>query len=217
MNDQDQKKINTIGFIMDGNRRWAKKNEVKLEIAYQKGSTVFLEVISACLDKNISHAIFYALSEDNFRKRSQEEITIIYKIGFNYLDNNLDFFVAQGIKCNFIGNRKEYSPESLQKIKNIEKKTNFLNPTLQVHILLVYDPYADLKAHFKKTLHSSKDIPPIDLIIRTGGNNRLSGFLPVQSMYANIITINYFWPEIKKKYITQLLNKAALFQNNYGK
>lgn len=217
MNDENKKKINTVGFIMDGNRRWAKKNEVTLEIAYQKGSTVFLEVISACLAQNISHAIFYALSEDNFRKRSPEEITIIYKIGFNYLEENLDFFIAQGIKCTFIGNRKEYSPESLQKIKKIEKKTDFENPILQVYILLVYDPYADLKDHFKKTLYSSKNIPPIDLIIRTGGNNRLSGFLPVQSMYANIITINSFWPEIKKKYITQLLNKGKLLQNNYGK
>ena len=82
---------------------------------------------------------------------------------------------------------------------------------------MIYDPFQDIfNYHINKKLFYSDAIPNIDLIIRTGGYNRLSGFLPIQSMNANIITLDELWPDLKKKKLQFILTH---YQNNqnYGK
>ena len=211
-------KINQIiGFIMDGNRRWAKKNIVNLASAYSQGAKNFFMTITECIKYNINTAVFYALSSDNFNKRNKCELDVIYDTGIFELKNNKIFFIENKVKIIFIGERTNCEEKIIQSITQLEEETNFRNPTITIFILMIYDPFQDIfNYHINKKLFYSDAIPNIDLIIRTGGYNRLSGFLPIQSMNANIITLDELWPDLKKKKLQFILTH---YQNNqnYGK
>lgn len=209
--------VKNIGFIMDGNRRWAIKNKLNLYNGYQKGALSFLQAIQACLLTEMETAVFYALSLENYEQRHNIEINTICQVGFDEIKKNINFFLQKKIKCTCIGMKKKYTTDLKKNIKDIEKKTNFSTPNLTVYILLVYDFITDLKNYFKKNNSSSKNIPALDLIIRTGGHNRLSGFLPIQSMYSNIISTKLFWPQMTTKRVVDLINKGNKIINNYGK
>lgn len=215
MNKQNAYKNITIGFIMDGNRRWAIKNKTTLEIAYQKGSETFINSIIICLKYKISIIVFYALSHDNFKNRSQKELNIIYHIGILELNKNKLFFIKNKIKIIFIGEKKILEQSILNNINIIENETNINNNIMTIFILLIYDPYKDVFNNGHNLLYSSS-IPNIDLIIRSGGHNRLSGFLPIQSINANIICIKELWPEISQEVLYKILKNYKKNQN-YGK
>jgi undecaprenyl diphosphate synthase len=206
-----------VGFIMDGNRRWATNNQQTLVISYTKGAEVFYMAVLECLRYKIEAVVFYALSIDNFNKRDEEELTVIYNVGISQLTNKKDFFINNKIKIAVVGNKNKCKKEIYDAIIQLEKDTDFLKPIMTIFILIIYDPYEDVfnSAADKKLLYSN-DVPNIDLIIRTGGYNRLSGFLPIQSMNANIIVLKEFWPDFTKKKLYSILTS---YQNNqnYGR
>lgn len=206
-----------IGFIMDGNRRWAKKNIVNLGAGYAQGADIFFMVISQCIEYNIKTIIFYAMSSNNFKKRSKQELTIIYEIGIKQLNNKKKFFIENKIKIVFIGDISACDETIRKTITEIEAETNEKEPIITVYILMIYDPYKDIfNYHINKKLFYSSAVPDIDLIIRTGGFNRLSGFLPIQSMNANIITLEELWPDLTKEKLYSIFTNYKNTQN-YGK
>jgi undecaprenyl diphosphate synthase len=207
-----------IGIIMDGNRRWANKNITTLSIAYTKGVENFYMVVVECIKYEINTIVFYALSSDNFNKRNKDELKIIYDVGMIALYDKKKFFVNNKIKIVFIGNKLKYSEKVLDMVVNLEKDTDVFGPVITVFILMIYDPYEDVfyASNTDKKLLYSNNIPNIDLIIRTGGYNRLSGFLPMQSMNANIITLDDLWPDFTKIKLSSILNNYKNNQN-YGR
>lgn len=212
---QCSKKL-VIGFIMDGNRRWAKENNTTLINAYLKGFDIFCLTIEICITKNISQVVFYTLSHDNFMQRQEEELKTLFDTGLHLLQKKKKYFIDNKIKVTFIGNYQSLQEDIKQIIQELEKDTNITNPTITVHLLFLYNPYEDVFCSEEKNkLKYSYNIPNIDIIIRTGGNNRLSGFLPIQSMYSNIISIPEFWPDLNPSIIYTLISKK--FINNYGK
>ncbi len=209
----------TIGFIMDGNRRWAKIHGTSLEEAYNKGSQIFFMSIIECIKYKIETIIFYALSFDNFNKRNHDELKIIYNIGIIELNNKKCFFIQNKIKIIFIGNKNKYNQDLLNLTTNLEVETNTKDYKITIFILMIYDPIEDVLNYDptnKKLLYSYL-IPNVDIIIRTGGLNRLSGFLPIQSMYSNIITINELWPDLNENILFKTLNNNNTKNQNYGK
>lgn len=205
-----------IGFIMDGNRRWAKKNNTSLSDAYARGFDIFCLTINACITKKISQVVFYALSHDNFIQREEDEIKTLFDIGLHLLEKEKQYFIENKIRITFIGNYQSLQENIKKIIYELEKETNIAFPTITVHLLFLYNPYEDVfGGEEKNKLKYSYNIPNIDIIIRTGGNNRLSGFLPIQSMYSNIISIPEFWPDLNHEIIYTLISKK--FINNYGK
>lgn len=205
-----------IGFIMDGNRRWAIKSATSLSIAYTKGVENFYMVIIECMKYEINTVVFYALSSDNFNKRNKDELKIIYDVGIMALYNKKKFFIINKIKIVFIGNKLKYDDKVLDMVVNLEKDTDCIDSLITVFILMIYDPYEDIFNTSIKKLFYSNNIPNIDLIIRTGGYNRLSGFLPIQSMNANIITLDDLWPDFTKIKLAFILNNYKNNQN-YGR
>jgi undecaprenyl diphosphate synthase len=209
-----------IGFIMDGNRRWAIKNDTSLSISYTKGAEIFCMTIIECIQYQISTIVFYALSFDNFDKRNKDELTIIYNVGITELYNRKKFFIENKIKIIFVGNKSVCEEKILHSINDLERETHTNNPIITVFILFIYDPYKDVFGHaldkYNKELFYSKDIPNIDLIIRTGGYNRLSGFLPIQSMNATIVFLNELWPDLTKKKLCSILSSYK-DNRNYGR
>jgi undecaprenyl diphosphate synthase len=206
-----------IAFIMDGNRRWAKKNRTDLITSYKNGITVFLDILLECIKYNLSIIVFYALSADNYNKRKKIEIDVIFNAAISTLKEQKNFFVKNQIQIICIGDKTLCNEETLKIILEVENDTNLYNSILKAYILLIYDPVKDVLNYGKNnTLLYSNSIPNLDLIIRTGGHNRLSGLLPIQSMYANIITIKDLWPDFKSNILYSILSKYKKNQN-YGK
>lgn len=215
--------IEHIGFIMDGNRRYAHKYAVSLKEAYSLGLKVFFDVISICLKKQVVSATFYALSFDNLIKREKNEVEIIYDVAVMQLIKNRDFFLEHNIKIKFVGLLHTMSAECQKAVEELEFFDLVKKASLTVFILVAYDPEKDLSMIHEKIEKSdngavsSVKIEHIDLIVRTGGNNRLSGFLPFQSIYADLVTLNIFWPEFQRRNLLRIFSLYQKSKKNYGK
>lgn len=214
--------INHIGFIMDGNRRWAKKNSISYLESYEQGVEVFFSCIEFCLETKIKTATFYALSLDNINKRGKDELENIYEVAINRLRKRKNYFIEKKIRVKFIGKISSFSVDIQNCIGELEKITDE-NDLLTIFILSAYDGILDLSYYFSNdngdiNFVSSNKVPSVDVIIRTGNYNRLSGFLPLQSVYADIITVKILWPELNKNELKEIIEKYKIDnKKNYGK
>jgi undecaprenyl diphosphate synthase len=228
--------VNHLGVIMDGNRRWAKNKNTSLYKAYEEGAKKLLELIEICLQENVPYVTVYALALSNLQKRSSSEINIIFDVAFNVLTSQEQWIIEQGIKINIVGNTDFFSEEIKKRIREINNTTkNGKNLTL--NILFGYDPIDDMLYSVKtmikeieekkisldeideKKLFSSlrsAEIPPVDLIIRTGSCERLSGFLPLQSTYSEIVILSDLWPNVCIDTIKQLIMSFHIRTRNFG-
>lgn len=230
-------KINHLGIIMDGNRRWAKLKNISLEDSYFKGGEKLQDVILFCIKNNINILTVYALTLDNLRKRSESEINAIFSIISSYLEDKLTWFLEKKIKVNAIGDLSFIPTEIKNKIEVFCEKTKN-NSVLNLNILFAYDYLNDIEYGVKSIIDDfknkkitedeineftilshmrSKDIPPIDLVIRTGNSERISGFVPLQSAYSEIIYLSCMWPDLKINDLDEIIKDFSLKTRNFGK
>lgn len=206
-----------IGLIMDGNRRWAKMHNFSYYHTYEKSIFNCKEIILSSLQKNVSQLSLYALSYDNYCKRHDYEIADILSLFVKtFSDDMIHFFITHHVLVQFVGRISELPCNVITCIKKIETMTKNYSCKLNLYILFCYDPYKDiLHTEENNSLpYNSKNIKPLDIIIRTGNYSRLSGFLPMQSMYANIIIYDVLWPDFTKSMFEEQIEKN--FFNNYG-
>lgn len=229
--------VNHIGFIMDGNRRWARAEGVSLNRGYYEGVKKLFEMVDLCLKENVKEVTVYGLALANLQQRSRTEINIIFEVAMTALNQKEEWIVNQGIKINIIGDVNELSPQTQEKIEDITKKTEN-GKVLILNILFGYCPDEDVLYGVKK-IHEkvinnelniekltpkmvrnhmrSHTVSDIDLIIRTGGYERLSGFVPIQSAQSEIIIVKDLWPSLKTTYVRSLIRSFHQRKRNLGK
>lgn len=206
---------NYIGIIMDGNRRWARQNKVTYYDGYRKGIENCNNILLSLIDLSIFEVSIYAMSYDNYVKRPVEEVDLLVSFLNDILYTYIEIYIKYKIIVKFIGERDLFSENIKIILSNFEERTYCNDQNMVVNILLGYNPSKDLAGLVEcNGLFYSRNIHAIDTIIRTGGYNRLSGFLPMQSMYANIITIDTLWPDFTVDLLKLCLQKS--FINNYG-
>jgi undecaprenyl diphosphate synthase len=243
MNDYEAKvslisefSIQNLGIIMDGNRRWAKMHGLSKKEAYARGADKFCEAILACIERKTPHLTVYALSLDNFNKRSTLEIEELYLAIEIFLDLKKEWLIKQSVKIEFVGNLDIFPTNVLNKMNEMVELTKN-NDILFVHLLFgfgfnddilhavrhIAEEYKNNKIELKDIKESyfysalcSKNIPPVDLVIRTGGYERLSGFVPLQSAWADFVSLDILWPDISKDEINKILNKSFSDVRNFG-
>ncbi|MDO8538313.1 MAG: polyprenyl diphosphate synthase [archaeon] len=230
--------LSSIAFIPDGNRRFAKQAGLPLITAYQLGTQKAWDVINWMTKyPSIKVGSFYTLSLENFLQRDKE-LKVLFKIFEKELDKIKEGSMVETkqIRLKFIG-RLELFPQYLQgKMKKAEKFTeNFSNKT--VNLAIGYNGQAeivdaskkiaaDFKANkldiqslnennFKKYLYSEFQEP--DMIVRTSGTQRLSGFLTYQSSYSELYFINKFWPELIEQDLDTAVGEFSNRQRRFGK
>lgn len=226
--------IQCLGFIMDGNRRWAKEKGLETVEGHRKGAEVFTEVVEFVRDKNIPHAIFYSFSSENWQ-REESEVTYLLNLFAEKISElseklNSEASLDKKVRIRFVGDIKKF-PDFLQKqITQLENDTkqfssstiwialsyggrdeivNAVNKAIEIGQLI------DEKA-FEKLLWTA-GMPDPDLIIRTGGQQRLSNFLPWQSTYSELKFVESYWPEVTSEMLEKLLAEFADRQRNFGK
>lgn len=200
-----------IGVIPDGNRRWAEKNGLPKEAGYEKGLEPGIKLYELCLELGIKELTFYGFTQDNtkrpavqkraFQKACVEAVKML---------SNRDASLL------VIGDSS--SPVFPPELKPYTKRQTFGRDLIRINFLVNYSWKWDLNYALKSLNTDSKltqtdllssiassDIPRIDLLIRWGARRRLSGFLPVQSVYTDIYVVDELWPDFKPKQFYEAL------------
>jgi undecaprenyl diphosphate synthase len=231
---------------MDGNRRYAKKNNLPLKQAYSKGMMQTITILKEHLRLNIPFASFFALSSDNVSKRTKTDLIPIGELLVDFFKNNEinQFFKENQIHVKLKGNLEELEQKQSilfnfknQEIKQFKEKyeehnKTIQNPKLTCTIALNYGGQEEILYAIKQiikqninnpTLEDIKknlyfnDIPSPEIIVRTGDAPRISGFLLFDSAYSELYLSKKLWPELTSEDITEITTWFEKVQRNFGK
>ena len=222
-------KPNHIAFILDGNRRWAKKRFLPALLGHRKGVEAIKKTLLALIDEQIKYASFYCFSTENW-KRSKEEVNGLMEIFQEYFEKGLKFFLDTDIKVEIFGDITAF-PQSVQNsIIQVKNKTKNCK-TLNAGFCLNYGGREDilkavnsLIANGKKIL-TAKDLsqklftasfPDPDFIIRTSGEMRLSNFMLWQASYSELYFPKTLWPDFNKNHLKKALEEFSNRTRRFG-
>jgi undecaprenyl diphosphate synthase len=221
-----------VGIIMDGNRRWAKgRGEATLK-GHLAGSQKLKEVATWTRDAGIKHLIVFAFSTENW-KRSDEEVSYLLNLMGEYLETELEHFSKEGGILHCVGDISRFSTELQAKLKNAEEKTKN-NAGPHIYFALNYGGRGEIlsavkqivsenpkkeeitEEYFSKHLQTGL-MPDPDIIIRTSGEMRLSGFLPWQGVYSELFFTKTLWPDFSKDEFLDIINQYSNRERRIGK
>lgn len=227
--------IKHLACVMDGNRRWAKK-EGKLSLqGHYAGAQAVQRVAEFCLTHAISYLSLYTFSLENF-KRSAQEQEYLFDILERSISSNLADFISRGIKLQFVGDRTLFPAHIRASCERAEQATAHLT-ALTINVLFCYGAQQELVAAAQAVAHkvqqgllSAQDItqelfeehlwlrdtPSPDVILRTGGALRVSNFLLYQSAYSEFYFLNTLWPDISEVELQQVVDDFAQRKRNFG-
>jgi undecaprenyl diphosphate synthase len=214
---------------MDGNRRWAKENNLLTLAGHTAGKDVFYDVTTWIADMGIPHAVFYAFSTENWL-RDQEEVGYLMNLFGSFIETLLLDVEKKKVSVQFIGNRNNFSVELQARMLELEEKSAQFTLTT-IWVALSYGGRAEIVSAVNKAvvagvtvteasfpeLLSTADMPDPDLIIRTGGEKRLSNFLPWQSVYSELFFSDTLWPAFTKDEFTRIVAQYGDRQRRRGK
>lgn len=220
---------NHLGIILDGNRRWAKERGLPAFEGHRRGLETVKKVIKWCKERGIKILTLFVFSTENW-KRKKSEVNFLMKLTQKAFTNDLKEFQKEGIKIKVIGQR-ERLPKFLQKaIAEIEELSKD-NKEMTLNSALSYGGRAEILEAIKKII--AKKIPPekiteetmkenlwtsdVDLIIRTGKEQRISNFLIWQAAYSELYFCPKYWPDFTEKDLDKALLDYANRQRRLGK
>jgi len=224
-----------IGFIMDGNGRWANKRGLPRKAGHAAGAKVFRNIVRACEKRGIQSATFYAFSTENW-KRPKEEVDAIMDLLRDYLKESLSDFQNENIRTVFIGDRTPLEKDILELMDEAEKGTAD-KTGLTVNIALNYGGRHELVLAFRELAErldngtlKKEDIseqlisqtlethgqPEPDLIVRPSGEYRTSNFLLWQSAYAEYVFMDVLWPDFNETHLDEAILQFAGRNRRFG-
>ncbi len=220
---------NHVAIIMDGNGRWATERNKKRSEGHKAGAKTLEDISLYAFDKGIKVLSVYAFSTDNF-KRDQEEVDNLMNLLVNYFNKKLNKIIKKGIKVVISGRKENLRSDVLDAINNITDKTKdnkngvfniCLNYGGQEEIVDACLKYASIsnkenltRENFYKYLYNN--LPPIDLLIRTGGEVRLSNFMLYQASYAELYFSNTYFPDFNSKELDDAIDYFNNKDRRYG-
>ena len=185
---------NHVGIIPDGNRRWANGRGLKKEEGYAFGLSAGLDLLRAAKKRGIRELTYYGFTVDNC-KRPKEQVAAFSRACVKAAE----MILAEGACLTAVGNTKSpcFPPELLP---YAERKAQSRREEMRVNLLVNYGWEWDMKNGF-----ASRDLPRIDLVVRWGGMSRLSGFLPLQTVYSDICVLEELWPDFEESQLDRAL------------
>jgi undecaprenyl diphosphate synthase len=222
-------KPNHIAIIMDGNGRWAIEKGLERSEGHIKGYQNIKPIVMAAIKSGIKFLTIYAFSTENWN-RSKEEIEFILNLAADVIDKESQELNENNVKISHLGSKEKLPKDIQEKIHRSEKLTEnnkefFLSVAFNYgsrneivetinKINLSENNYLTEK-QFSENLSSNK-FPDPDIIIRTGGQKRLSNFLLWESAYSELFFLDVFWPEFSEKDLTLVINEFSKRKRNFG-
>lgn len=230
--DQLIEKPQHIAIIMDGNGRWAKKRLMPRISGHRRGLEAVKTVITQCQKLNIPFLTLFAFSTENWLRPTQE-VDFLMSLFQDSIKKESSSLIKNNIRFKLIGDRKPFPKKLIYKIKDLENLTE-KNTGLTLSIAINYGGRWDIvnavneyrkKNHFKKPFTQKNLIqnlslnfaPDPDLLIRTGGEKRISNFLIWQFSYTELYFTETLWPDFNEKAFTSALIEFQKRERRYGK
>ena len=224
-----------VAVIMDGNGRWALSNSLNVSKGHQKGVQVVKDIVEEAVNQKVSSLTLYAFSSENW-SRPKAEIEAIKKLVLSAIEEQVPELIKQKVKLKFFGRHQDFGPVVASKIQEAESNTNLPLPSLNLNVALGYGGRQDIVDLTKKISLKvlSKEIntedineemigdyscvpeDKIDLLIRTGGDKRISNFLLYQIAYAEICFVEKFWPDFEKDDFVSCINNFNKVSRRFG-
>ncbi len=223
-------KISHIAFILDGNKRWAKKNNLQSTKGYEKGFENIKKIVNFASSSKITNITMFTLSSENFNRPS---INIIYELIYNKFQKLFDDIISKkNIKVKIFGSRKNL-PQKLIKILNKVEKETLNNKSMNLNLAFNYG----FKEEIKDVLMKYKDkinvlniekqneindlfmlgnIVDPDILIRTGGYKRLSNFIMYNLTYTELFFTDTLWPDFSIDELKKILEEFSNINRKYG-
>lgn len=217
-----------IGIIMDGNGRWAQLRGKNRSYGHKAGSANVERVAEHAFSRGVKAVSLYAFSSENWA-RPKEEVNELMKLLGSYIKKLTARAVKNGVRVNVLGERSRLSPELLRVIEKYTAKT--AAGKLQLNILIDYGGRGEIVRAANAALESGQTLteeslsahlytaetPPLDLVVRTGGELRLSNFMLWQAAYAELYFTDVLWPDFGEKELDIALENFAKRERRYGK
>lgn len=220
-----------VGFIVDGNRRWAKQHGLPVYEGHMAGYNAIHEVAEAVFDCGVKYMSAYIFSTENW-KRSEDEVSRLMGLVLKLLTADLPIFEKKNIRLRVLGSRDRVSPRILKAIDDAEVRTaNNTAGTLAV--CFNYGGQLEIADACKKIVQSgteadaitpelieqylyAPEVPPIDLVVRTSGEQRLSNFMLWRAAYSELLFLDKPWPDMTKDDVTAILEEYTQRQRRFG-
>jgi len=224
-----------IAIIMDGNGRWAKKKHLAPAFGHAAGAKIVDKITDACADIGVQALTLYSFSTENW-KRSEAEVGALMKLLYRYLGTKYRKLQKSGIKLNAIGRLNGLPPEVRERLYDIMKKTS-ANSRMVLTLALNYGGRQEIVDAAKALINNvekgrirkeditedrfadllyTRDLPDVDLLIRTSGEVRISNFLLWQISYAEIVISNILWPDFKQEDLYEAIRQYQARRRRFG-
>lgn len=222
--------VKCLGIIMDGNRRWARAHNKPVFEGHNEGYNRLQDVVGWAREAGISDVVVFAFSTENWQ-RSEDEVGFLLKLLRFILNNETKKMIENRIRVRFIGDRARFDDDIQKGMERSESETA-KDYDITLHVAVSYGGRAEIlsavnallaegvqsvtEEDFSKKLWSYP-MPDPDLVIRTSGEHRISGFLPWQTVYSELFFTDVFWPEFSQEEFTRILEEFNARERRHGK
>jgi undecaprenyl diphosphate synthase len=225
--------VKHVALIMDGNRRWAKKKRLPVFAGHRKGYQVIEKIVERAQQHEIPYVTFWAFSTENW-ERNEKEVMYLMQLFRQVLKGNLvKRLIKKGGRIKVLGNLIAFPEDIREGIARVVEESKD-NTAIQVNVALNYGGREEIlqavqqivservkstditEELFSQYLYT-KDIPDPDLVIRTGGAVRLSGYLPWQSVYSELYFTDTFWPDFDEEEFDKALEEYEKRERRFGR
>jgi undecaprenyl diphosphate synthase len=216
-----------VAIIMDGNGRWAERNHLPRAVGHKKGVEAVREIVRAARETNLEALTLYAFSAENW-KRPEDEISDLMGLLRNYIRSDLEEFVANNVRLKIIGDYQAFAPDIVELIEDALARTAASRGTT-LAVALNYGSQQEIAraagaaarkgpitAEAITAELDTADLPPLDLLVRTSGELRLSNFLLWQAAYAELWFTDVLWPDFTPAHFHEALGAFAGRERRYG-
>ena len=220
-----------VGFIIDGNRRWAKQHGLPAYEGHLAGYNAVKEVALEVLASGVKYMSTYLFSTENW-KRSEEEVSRLMGLMLRVVQMDLPMFLENNVRLRVIGTREGLSDKMIKAIDHAEEKTAHLTGGTFL-VCWNYGGQLEIAEACKKIVQSgvsaeevtpeliaqniyAPEVPPMDLVVRTSGEQRLSNFMLWRAAYSELLFLEKNWPDMTKDDVSAILKEYARRQRRFG-
>lgn len=224
-----------VAIIMDGNGRWASQRGLPRVAGHRAGAEALRSAIRGCVEHGVKALTVYAFSSENWR-RGEEEISDLTSLMRYYLERELSTFENEGVRLKIIGDFKAFGAELAAKLERAVERTAH-NSRITLVVALNYGSHVEIAAAARRLAErvaagqmdpeaidtdalaselQTSDLPPLDLLVRTSGEVRLSNFLLWQAAYAELVFLDVLWPDFDEAALAQAIDEFRRRQRRFG-
>jgi undecaprenyl diphosphate synthase len=220
-----------VGYILDGNRRWAKKHGLPVYEGHLAGYSALKDVIIATANEGVKYISLYTFSTENW-KRPKGEVKQLMKLMLRIFKTDLKELIDEGIRIRVLGSLEGLSDELIEAIKTVESDTAYLTKatacvcfnyggqqeiTQAVRAIVSegVKPEDVTEETIEQKLYAP-EVPPVDIVVRTSGEQRISNFMLWRVAYSEFLFLDKFWPEMTEEDVTAIINEYNRRSRRFG-